>query len=367
MAVFLALDDSIALLPGDQAPRTVAILGFDGVATLDFIGPLEALKAARRYDNYHRTRACYDVAILGLTRKNFLSASGVRFEADRTIHEVSSLDTVIIPGGDGGEMPEVNRTVSSWLRRQSHGLRRIAAVRAGTFSLAESGLIDGRQVAAYWRHSQDLVRRFPTLRVNHTAAFVKDGDFYTCGGGTAAIEMTLALITEDYGGRVALSVAREFVVRLRPPGAEGPVISLPTGEWESTERLAELPAWILANLGDDLRIERLAERSCLCPRHFSRLFKRVYKVTPADFVEQLRIGEARRCLLQPGARINVVSASAGFKSPDAFRRSFERQLGVTPSSFQARFAVSAQARPSLTGRARRRARGQALLRKCRTS
>jgi transcriptional regulator GlxA family with amidase domain len=327
---------SIPTLPGDIVPKVIGILGFDGVSTLDFVGPLEAFKAARTYDNYHRTNACYEVKVIGVKAKSFVSESGVIFRADKTIQAVSSLDTIIIPGGIGCRVPEINKTVATWLRRQENRVRRIASVCTGIYALAQSGLADGRRVTTHWRFSRDLAQRFPKLFVNYTASFLKDGRLYTCGGGTAGIEMTLALINEDYGARVAMEVAREFVMRLKPPGAEASLIYPPKDQRESAERLADLPVWILAHLDDDLSVEVLAERACLCPRHFSRLFKRVFETTPAEFVEQLRLGEARRCLLIPRLTIKKVAILVGFKSADAFRRAFERQLGVTPSNFRTR-------------------------------
>jgi transcriptional regulator GlxA family with amidase domain len=324
-------------LAGDIVPRVIGILGFNGVSTLDFIGPLEAFKAARTYDNYHRTNSCYEVIILGLNTRSFVSESGVLFKAQRTVQAMSSFDTIIIPGGIGCRLPEINGSISTWLSKQENRVRRIVSVCAGIYPLARTGLLEGRQVATHWRFATDVAQRFPKLRVNYTASFLKDGAFYTCGGGTAPIEMTLALINEDYGSRVALSVAREFVMRLRPPGAYESFIHPPRGERESSERLTELPAWILAHLSDNLSVEVLAERACLCPRHFSRLFKEVFKTTPAEFVEQLRLGEARRRLLVPRTSIKSVADSVGFKSADAFRRAFERRLGISPSGFQARY------------------------------
>jgi transcriptional regulator GlxA family with amidase domain len=326
-------------LPGDIAPRVIGILGFDGVSALDFVGPLEAFKAARTYDNYHRTYSCYEVVILGLKTRSFVSDSGAAFKAHKTIQAVSSFDTIIIPGGTGCQVTENNRLISAWLSKQEHQVRRIAAVCAGIYPFAATGLIDGRQVVTHWRFAPDVAKRFPKLHVNQIASFLKDGAFYTCGGGNAAMEMTVAMINEDYGSRVALSVAREFVMRLRPPGSEGALVRFPQGEQESTDRLADLPVWILAHLEDNLSVEALAEKACLCPRHFSRVFKRVFETTPAEFVEQLRLGEARRRLLAPQVSIKDVADSVGFKSADAFRRAFERELGVSPSSFRSRFQL----------------------------
>jgi transcriptional regulator GlxA family with amidase domain len=213
-------------------------------------------------------------------------------------------------------------------------VRRIVSISTGIYPLAQSGLIDGRKVTTHWRFAQDVAKRFPKVRLDPAASFTKDGPFYTCGGGTAAIELTLALIEEDYGARVALSVARELGMRLRPIGNNESHLDPSQFECGPTDRLAELPAWIGAHLNDNLSVDVLAERACICPRHFSRLFKRFFHRTPADFVETLRLNEARRRLLLPRDSVENVAVAVGFKNPDSFRRAFQRRLGVNPATFR---------------------------------
>ena len=89
----------------DLAPRVVGLLGFDGVATLDLTGPLEALATARR-DADESGAACYKPVVIGLTNKAFVSESGFVFRADQTIEKVAAIDTLIIPGGQGLRHPE---------------------------------------------------------------------------------------------------------------------------------------------------------------------------------------------------------------------------------------------------------------------
>jgi transcriptional regulator GlxA family with amidase domain len=105
--------------------------------------------------------------------------------------------------------------------------------------------------------------------------------------------------------------------------------------------VVELPAWILTHLHEKMTVEELAARACLCPRHFSRVFKQIFNCTPADFVEELRLSEARRRLLGLRTTVESVAGSVGFKSSDAFRRAFERRVGVTPTAFRRRAAGSA--------------------------
>ena len=132
---------SAAPLPGDVVPRTVGIVGFNGVAALDIIGPLEAFKAARAYTNFHRTHSCYEVQLLGLTGKRFVAESGLDLKADKLLAKVSALDTLIIPGGAHGR-PEIGREIAVWLRANAGRVRRIASVNTGVYALAEGGFLN---------------------------------------------------------------------------------------------------------------------------------------------------------------------------------------------------------------------------------
>jgi transcriptional regulator GlxA family with amidase domain len=313
--------------------RRIGFLGFEGVRTLDLTGPLEAFAAARNTDREGNRQSCYETVVVGLTRKSFVSQSGVTFKAQTTIQAVTNLDTIIIPGGHGLHIDKTLGTISGWLLTQAPHVRRIAAVCGGIYPLAQSGLLNGRLVTTHWRLAPDVARQFPQLHLKADAAFLKDDAFYTCGGGSAAIEMSLSLINEDYGSQVALALARELVVRLRPPGAEDH-IDATLYESGPMERLAELPSWIVAHIDDNLSIEILARRACFCPRHFSRVFKSVFKCTPADFVERLRVKEAGRRLLTSRHSVESIAAAVGYASSDAFRRAFERRLGVTPTRYR---------------------------------
>jgi transcriptional regulator GlxA family with amidase domain len=322
-------------VPAEMKPLKIGILGFDGVTTLDLAGPLEAFTVARVGSSDGGLQRCYEVVLIGVTGRSFVAESGATFKTQKTLDTAPLLDTVVIPGGTGIRSAQVTAKIANWLT-QRKTLRRIVAVSTGVYAVAASGSLEGRQVTTHWRFAPSLAREFPTVQVSQTASFLKDGPFYSCGGGTAAIEMTLSLIDEDYGKAVALGAARELVMDLRPPGEQQNDIKPYNYELDPTERLADLPAWIVAHLQSNLSIEALAKRTSLCPRHFSRLFKQLYDTTPAAYVEQLRLNEARRRLLSSRNSVTTVAASVGFKSADAFRRAFERRFRVTPRDFRAK-------------------------------
>ena len=224
--------------------------------------------------------------------------------------------------------------LSAWLFAHAPKTRRIASVCGGIYPLAQSGLLDGRQVTTHWRLVADVARRFPRLRLIPNAIFIKDGPFYTSAGVTAGIDLSLALIEEDHGPRLALAVARELVMYVKRSGEQEQYSEPLRFQTQATDRFSDIVAWIVAHLHENLSVEILANRSCCSVRHFSRLFKSVFGNTPADFVEELRLTEARHRLAAPRNSLESVGSSVGFHSVDAFSRAFERRFGLRPQSYR---------------------------------
>jgi transcriptional regulator GlxA family with amidase domain len=200
-------------------------------------------------------------------------------------------------------------------------------------------LLDGRKVTTHWRWAEGVARRFPKLRLVPDALFLKDGPFYTSAGVTAGIDLSLALIEEDLGPRAALAVARELVVFLKRPGGQEQFSEPLQFQFQTGDRFRELVTWILTHLDANLSVERLAERTHLCPRHFSRLFSQVLRRTPGAFVREARLREARLRLAKPAVTVSTVAAAVGFHNADVFRRAFLQRFRITPGSYQARFAI----------------------------
>jgi transcriptional regulator GlxA family with amidase domain len=102
---------------------------------------------------------------------------------------------------------------------------------------------------------------------------------------------------------------------------------------------------MVRNLDSDLSVEALARRACICPRHFSKAFKSVFGQPPTEFVETLRLNEARRRLSKRQKTLHSVAASVGFNNADTFQRAFERRFGTRPGNLLAQATKSGVARP----------------------
>jgi transcriptional regulator GlxA family with amidase domain len=323
--------------------KRIGLIGFDGVVAIDLSGPADAFAIAK--EMARDPKPDYEIVVISSSSKTFVSESGLVFKPQRTFKNAPSLDTLIVPGGSGARKPATTRSVSAFVRARADSTRRIASVCSGIYALAATGLLAGRNVTTHWNHAQNVARRFPDLKVNDNAIFIKDGQFYTSGGATAGIDLALALIEEDYGRQVSLTVARQLVVYLKRSGGQEQFSEPLRFQTESLSRFSELTTWIHTHLNYDLSVEALAGRACLCPRHFSRRFKVDVGASPAEFVERLRLDEARRRLSNGDNSVENVGLSVGFKSADAFRRAFERRLGVSPSEFRRRFSSATKLLP----------------------
>jgi len=319
-----------------MSPKVVGIVAYEGVGTLDFTGPLHTLQTAESLKEDPSAPPLHRTVVLGVSGRSFASDSGLRLHAHKALDLAPPLDALIIPGGRG-IWGEAGHRISQWLTNQTQKIERILCVSTGIYGVAPSGLLDGGNVTTHWRFAADLARRFPLLHVNSSAAVLRHGSFLTSASAMAGVDMTLLMIEDDYGPQIALATARELVVALRPPGDDEVEVNLADQQSSTIDRMGDLPAWIGTHLRHNLSVDVLAGRAGVCPRHFGRLFKQVFNSTPADFVERLRLGEARRQLVVPRSSVESVAASVGFKSPDAFRRAFERRHGISPSSYRKRF------------------------------
>ncbi len=322
-----------------MAPLRIGFLGYENTNALDLVGPAEAFTSALRDNGRGTSERCYEVIIIGLTRRSFTAESGIVFQPTATIEKATKLDTLIIPGGCGLRVPETNRKVAAWVLEKAKTTRRIASVCTGIYGLAATGLLDGRRVTTHWRFAANVAQRFPKMKMEPNALFVKDGSFYTSAGVTAGIDLALALIEEDFGSKVALSVAREMVVYLKRSGGQEQYSEPLQFQTKSNDRFAELVAWMTNNPTKEMSVESLSRRASLSPRQFFRRFKEHFGSSPGIFVETLRLNEARRRLIVGETSIENVAESVGFNGTDSFRRAFERRFRVTPSRYRRSFGL----------------------------
>jgi transcriptional regulator GlxA family with amidase domain len=245
--------------------------------------------------------------------------------------------TLVVGGGVGVRAAEDDVELIRWIRSAARRSGRVTSVCSGSFLLARAGLLEGRTVTTHWASTEELARRHPELKVDPNPIFVRDGDIWTSAGVTSGMDLSLALVEEDLGREVAIEVARWLVLFLQRPGGQAQFSSHLSAQLAERRPLRELQAWIADNLDADLRVETLADRAAMSQRNFARFFRREIGMTPAAYVEELRVERARQLLEESAEPVDLISSRCGFGTPETMRRAFGRRVGVAPVDYRARF------------------------------
>jgi transcriptional regulator GlxA family with amidase domain len=320
-----------------KQPVRVVLLAYDGMNLLDLAGPLQALTTANR-SAAPPGPARYETIVASADGGPVVTSSGLPvLTVPISAVAEAPIDTLIAPGGCAGEQFEVASALRDFIAKRAPSVRRLCSVCTGAFLLAAAGQLDGRRVATHWAWVDQLKRRHPELDIDADSIFVRDGRLWTSAGVSSGIDLTLALIEQDYGPRVAIDAARQMVVFMKRAGGQSQ-FSVPLAAQTRDHEFVELHAWMAANLDADLSVPRLAERACMTPRTFARLYVGKVGRTPAKTVELMRLEAACRALEDTDLPLKTIAAGSGYGDEQKLRRAFLRHLGVTPATHRARFS-----------------------------
>ncbi|SOD81806.1 GlxA family transcriptional regulator [Streptomyces sp. Ag109_G2-15] len=323
--------------------RLIVIMLFTDVDLLDVTGPPEVFSLLRRETD---DETGYQVVLAAETMDPVTTAAGVRVLPDTTFREVSgrAIDTLLVPGAvDVDDQRRVRAltdpAVVSWVKELAGRSRRVASVCVGAHLLAAAGLLDGKRATTHWSTAQQLAADHPAVEVDADPIFIREGAVWTGAGITACLDLSLALVAEDFGEAAALRVARQLVMYLKRPSGQSQ-FSVPIEPVSTTRRMDDLRHHISRHLDAPLTLADLAEYAHVSERQLTRIFRTELGVTPAAYVESARVEVARNQLETSDDTLERVASACGFGTVDTLIRAFRRRLDTTPTEYRSRFRHS---------------------------
>ena len=151
----------------------------------------------------------------------------------------------------------------------------------------------------------------PAIEVDADSIFIRDGSLSTSADVSSGIDLTLALIEDDFGPRVAIDAARQMVVFMKRAGGQSQ-FSVPLAAQTRDHGFVEFHAGMAANLGSDLSVPRLAQHACMAPRTFARTYVQKVGSTPAKTVERMRLEAACRTLEETNLALKSFAVQSGY-------------------------------------------------------
>ncbi len=284
----------------------------------------------------------FEVLLLGEAAGPVRLASGVTLP----LHGAAMgqpCDMIIVPslfvrdsGWQTGRYPRLAR----WLTERHAAGATICSACSGLFLIAETGLFDGVDATVHWPYARMFSAQFPAVRVHPDRALIvagPRGELVSSGASTSWHDLVLYLIGREAGPTAAQAVCKVFALQRHVDGlAPFMIFDPPRNHGDAVIEAAQ--AWLDTHASVAFPVREMASRSGLSERGFSRRFQVATGHAPLDYVQRLRVEQAKRRLERTDEPVEQVAWTVGYEDPSAFRRLFQRIAGINPGQYRRQFA-----------------------------
>lgn len=298
--------------------------------------------------------APFAVDIVAPERRSAHGASGLPLGAQLTPDDIAGTDIVIVPlmNVSGPEWVKGRYTVLvEWIRSMHESGAMVCSACTGVLLLAETGLLANREATIHWAFAPTFRRSFPDIRLRTDEVLITAGDrdeLVMTGGVMSWHDLALHLIQRHVGEAAAQAMARLLMLQWHGEGQapyraftpsldHGDGVVLRLQEWLGTQYMVANP------------VEEMVARSGLPRRSLERRFRNATGRSPIDYVQNIRVAEARRLLERTRTPVEHVSSLVGYENTAFFRRVFRRVTRMAPGEYRRRFQAPPPARSRASG------------------
>lgn len=250
--------------------------------------------------------------------------------------ELTEGDFIFIPGIEfqllsDSDFIRKRKTFFDWLHIQYQNGANICSVCTGTFLLAESGLLDGHKCTTHWKYFSEFTDKFSKVDLINNRLFVVDNGLYSSAGVSSGIDLSLFIIEQQYGSRLATDIAKEVVIYFRRSESDPQLSVFLQYRNHLDTRIHDAQDYMTKYLHTSFTIEDMAEYTHMSSRNLTRLFKKTTGITIGAYLEKLRIDKAIH-LLADGNKVSYVANLCGLKSSNQLRTLLKKHKDILPVS-----------------------------------
>lgn len=246
-------------------------------------------------------------------------------------------DILVIPGRLSGPVTSCEAApFGSWLRKIYSRGTTLASSCAGSFIIAEAGLLDGRPASTHWAEADEFRRRFKKVRLQIDEIIVEDGTIITAGGLMAWTDLGMRLCERVFGTSVMMQTSRFMLVDTAGREQRNYKSFLPRME-HGDDAILSVQKMLAETDGQAINVREMSRHAKLEERTFLRRFKSATGLRPTAYLQNLRIEKAKEMLKLSRRSVEQIAWSVGYRDLAAFRRLFRRETGMSPAEFRRRF------------------------------
>jgi transcriptional regulator GlxA family with amidase domain len=287
-------------------------------------------------------QALIEPRIVSMSRKTFRCGNSIPVSPHCAAGEDPKADIVILPElwlGPEEDMAGRYPELIDWIKRRYRKGAAIYSACSGAIMLAETGLLKGRAATSHWAYRDLFRQRFPEIdfRPEPNLAFADpNGRIVTAGGTTSWHDLAIHIIARHCSPGEALRIAKVYLLKWHGEG-QLPYANLAKVNPHADAVVRRCQDWLGAHFREAGAVAGAERIAGVAPRTLKRRFKAATGSTLIDYVQNLRVEEAKRRLETSDLAVDAISIDAGYEDPAFFRRLFKRRTGLKPSEYRRMF------------------------------
>jgi transcriptional regulator GlxA family with amidase domain len=340
-------ENRTSLLTQSTAPLNTVVLTLPCTGTSTMFSILDVLSSVGRdwellHAQAHRPKV-FAARMLSRDGKPYDDVNGRRVTPEGRLPDPGEADLVIVPDlhvDPAVSPPDLFEPAAEWLRAAAAEGAIVTSVCSGAWLLAHAGLLDGCEATTHWGFADTIARRYPGVCMRRERILVPAGEGHrivTAGGMSSWGDLMLYLIARFAGQDEARRIAKIYLLQ---PHTEGQLCyaSLLAGRQHDDALVAEAQVWVADNYANPTPVAAMAARSGLSERSFLRRFRRATGQTPVEYVQTLRVEEAKQMLETTEMPIEEIADEVGYTETSSFRNAFRRHVGLSASAYRRKHA-----------------------------
>ena len=327
-------------------PFKVIILGFDGVLGSVLAGALDLFSFTgvswQRFSN-EAVEPRFNVQIASLGGADIRCSNRLIMQAHCDIQDVMECDLLLIPtiGDSIDKVLSQNNELIPHLQRLANTKADIASNCSGAFFLAKAGLLDDKIATTHWGYAGKFKADFPLVDLQEnqfvTQSKSQSGTIFCAAGGSAFYDLGLLLIERYCGREISTQVAKTQIIDSKR-GNQNSYTNVTLHKPHSDPLVKQVQEFIEENFKNPIQVSTLAAMINITPRTLNRRFQSSVAMRPIEYIQAVRIEQAKRLLESGNVTIKSLAEQVGYDDISSFTRLFKRATELTPKEYQDKFS-----------------------------
>lgn len=319
---------------------SVTILALDNVLASSVMGSMDVFCQTGGTWNLITGKdeiSYFDVTIVTKDGKPAKSRNQAAIYPNCSIRDIESTELIIISSFSNINTIETSGEAVEWLKEHYNNGATIAGVCAGTYILAETGLLDGKTATTHWGFANDFRERYPNVHLHPEKILTDEGNLLCSGGCNSYIDLSVYLVERYCGRTIALESSKAMLHDIGR-NSQVPYSVYQFAKAHDDSKIQSVQEWFDENYNQNIVIKDIAKNFGFSRRVFERRFKAATGNTPLLYLQRTRVEIAKNLLEKSSRTFSEISAMVGYQDTSFFRKLFIKHTRLLPKEYRAKFS-----------------------------